>query len=518
MASSETEVQVEGQPSAAASAVKTAAKKESILDRILALLSSVRFGVTMLCIVLICAMIGMLIMQQSVDGFQEYYRKLTPAQRLIYGNLLFFDIYHAWYFSLLLAITGLNIILASIDRFPTAWQYVAKPRLKASPGFIRAQSFNAEARMGEAPNALKDKVTTAWKKIGFKPHVTEENGRVTVFGQRNVWNRLGAYSVHVALLTIFTGGVLTARLGVGGMMEIRPGSTSNKIITSDITLEGPIQGMAELPFSIECTDLQQKLIRPEGGLESTNTIDWLSYVKIKDGPTDLPALIHLNYPYDYRGYRFFQNAFVAMGNARQITVSFEPIQGGEAVPVTIRRNESADVPGIGRVAYKGFFPDFDISARDTVSGDYNNPVAQLEITGLDGARRGALALNPAFADQLLAAQSKDANADAALREALLVNGNKVLLRTFEKAALTHTLAVQYDPGRIPFYIGSLLLIMSLCGVFFFSHQRVWAVIEPEGSGSKVFLGGNVNRNRNAFEGRFNLLVQTVTGERRQINE
>jgi cytochrome c biogenesis protein ResB len=53
--------------------------------------------------------------------------------------------------------------------------------------------------------------------------------------------------------------------------------------------------------------------------------------------------------------------------------------------------------------------------------------------------------------------------------------------------------------------------MALCGVFFFSHQRVWAVIEPDGKGSRVYFGGNTNRNRPAFEGRFNTLVQSVTG-------
>ena len=37
---------------------------------------------------------------------------------------------------LLLAITALNIILSSIDRFPAAWAYVSKPKLTASPRFI----------------------------------------------------------------------------------------------------------------------------------------------------------------------------------------------------------------------------------------------------------------------------------------------------------------------------------------------------------------------------------------------
>ncbi len=529
MASTETQVQAEVQaPSTVAAVMTPKPDDKSILDKILDLLSSVRFGVTMLGIVLICAMIGMLIMQQSVDGFEKYYHRLTPAQRSVYGNLLFFNIYHAWYFSLLLAVTGLNIILASITRFPIAWKYVAEPKLNASPNFIRSQMFTAEARSGEAPGAFAERVRSSWRKLGFRPRVSEENGRITVFGQRNVWNRLGAYSVHVALLTIFTGGVLTARLGVGGMMEIRPGMTSDKINTVEMKLDGPVGGQAALPFTVECTDLKQELIRPEGGLEANNTIDWKSYVNIKDKETgkQIPALVHLNFPYDYWGssnpftsYRLFQSQFIAFGYARSITLSFEPAQGGDPLPaVSIPRNGAVDVPGIGRVAYKKFFPDFDPGAGDSVSGDYNNPVAQLEIVAADGSKRAALALNPRYAEQVLESGSKDAEADAALQKTLFVNGRKVVLKSFEKAALGHTLTVQYDPGRLPFYAGSSLLILSLCGVFFFSHQRVWAVIEPEGSGSKVGFGGNVNRNRNAFEGRFNLLVQSVTGERRQSNE
>jgi hypothetical protein len=63
------------------------------------------------------------------------------------------------------------------------------------------------------------------------------------------------------------------------------------------------------------------------------------------------------------------------------------------------------------------------------------------------------------------------------------------------------------------YTGFTLLILSLCGVFLFSHQRVWAVIEPHEDSSKVFFGGNTNRNRPAFEARFNSLVESVVGRR-----
>ena len=517
MATTETEIAPPNEAAATAPpAVKIIAKKgDSVLDKGLRLLSSVRFGIVMLSILLLCCMIGMFVMQVNVDGFQKYYGNLKPAQRAVYGALNFFDIYRSRYFTLLLAVTGLNIILASIDRFPAAWTYLRKPKLSASPKFIAAQQFTSEATQHLGPQHAAETVKKAWRRLGFRGRVTEENTRITVFAQRNAWNRLGAYAVHVALLTIFTGGFLTSRYGLGGPMEIKPGKTSNVFATSEITIDGAREAQAMLPFQIECLDLQQKLIKPEGTLDQTNTIDWLSSIRIIDKERNVQQdmLVHLNNVGDYRGYRFFQNSFMPVGNARQITITFEPTAGGgtPSQPVTIMRNGSAEVPGIGTVRYVGFFADFDVdsSGPTTLSREYNNPAAQLEITGADGKRHMAFAFNPQLAEEYLTKASEKVKDGG--DNPLLINGNKIILRDFEKVSLTHTLTIQYDPGRTPVYIGFTLLVLALCSVFFFSHQRVWAVIEPDGDGSKIYFGGNTNRNRPAFEGRFNSLVQSVTG-------
>jgi cytochrome c biogenesis protein len=570
VATIEPEIKAEASASPATEAKVLSKKKDvSILDKFLGLLSSVRFGIVMLMILLACCMIGMLIMQKDVDGFLEYYNRLTPAQRTIWGKLGFFDIYHSWYFGLLLAITGLNIILASIDRFPTAWQYVVKPKLVASPNFIRAQMFNSESAVGEKPESFASKIVSAWqnhpqtisstivagvwvliafavlgaflltllsrgvlvwvsfilcfvvvliyviKGLRLNVRVTEENGRITVFAESNVWNRIGAYIVHVGLLTIFIGGLLTVKMGSGGLMQITPGETASTFDTYEMTLDGPKMGKAAVPFQIECTDLQQKLIRPEGNLESSNTIDWLSFIRIRDGGYQEDALVHLNNPVDYRGYRFFQSKFDPIGNARSVTISFEPVSGGQSKRVTIPRDETVSVDGIGQVTYKGFYSHFQLSDSGAInaSPDYKNPVAQLEVTGLDGKRQGMLAFNPQMADRVLANPS-DFIDKATGENPVLVAGHKVILRDFEKVGTAHILAVQYDPGRVPFYVGSTLLVGALLFVFFLSHQRVWAVIEPDGKGSKVYFGGNTNRNRPAFESRFNALVESVIGEGR----
>src|SRR5215203_2801469 len=96
MASSESDVQVESVSVTPAVKTKVSKKQESILDRILRVLSSVRFGIIMLSILLVCCMIGMLIMQVEVEDFPKYFEKLTPAQRYLYTKLELFNIYHAW--------------------------------------------------------------------------------------------------------------------------------------------------------------------------------------------------------------------------------------------------------------------------------------------------------------------------------------------------------------------------------------------------------------------------------------
>src|SRR6185436_6337213 len=122
-------------------AVKQQAKP--VGDRFLDFLSSVRFGVTLLCTLVVLSMIGMLIIQQNVDGFDAYYASLMPAEKLVYGSLGLFNIYYSWYFKFLLLILSLNIILASIDRFPSAWSYVSKPKLTATSAWLQQQPQTA---------------------------------------------------------------------------------------------------------------------------------------------------------------------------------------------------------------------------------------------------------------------------------------------------------------------------------------------------------------------------------------
>src|SRR3954467_484463 len=179
-----TEVRVPKQPAAVADAPST-------VTRALNLLSSVRFGVVLLVLLAAACMVGMLIVQQNVEGFDKYFAALTPAQKFLYGKLGFFDIYHVWYFNGILLILSLNIVLASIDRFPSAWTYVSRKKLDASAHWLRGQQQSASVRLRAATREeAVGRVNAAMRKVHLKTTVSEKNGKTFVFGQRGVINRL----------------------------------------------------------------------------------------------------------------------------------------------------------------------------------------------------------------------------------------------------------------------------------------------------------------------------------------
>jgi len=367
-----------------------ASQSSSLINSLLKLLSSVRFGIVLLVMLTVACMIGMLIVQQSVEGFDKYYADLMPSGKFLYGTLGFFDIYHSWYFNLLLLILSLNIVLASIDRFPGAWKYIMKKKLEASRPYIRKQNPNTTIKIeGESRSEVVEKLKAESRKLGWKPTVTEKGDRTYFFAEHGAWNRLGAYSVHVALLTIFFGGFMTAQFGRTGQMQLSPGMTSSQMNQLSFNLDEVTPVSVELPFKIYCTDIQQKLIRTDGSIDASNTLDWLTRIVITDEAGQHEGLVHMNAPLDYRGYRFFQASFISQGSARNITLKLTPQQGGEPLEVKVARGGSATLSDGTKIEFLNFFSDFTLngSRPESASDEYKKPAAQLKVTLHTGVQK-----------------------------------------------------------------------------------------------------------------------------------
>ncbi len=275
--------------------VKAAAKPSvPIGNRILDFLSSVRLGVSVLIALVLLSFVGMLIVQQNVNGFETFYLSLTPAEKTVFGWLGLFDVYHSWYFLGLLLFLSLNIVLASIDHFPAAWKYISEPKLWATRGWLLKQKEKAIIKIeGSDKNEIAEKVKSVFAQNNLKSRFhteeiinygTDEKGRrdfnkietnqnLYVFGESGKWNRLGAYIVHVFLLTLFLGHYIALTTGFDADVRFIPGQTTNEIQLIQTNLDKQERYTVALPFTITCTDIEQQLINPKGDIGIGNTVD-----------------------------------------------------------------------------------------------------------------------------------------------------------------------------------------------------------------------------------------------------
>lgn len=501
--------------------------RKPLLNRVVDFLSSVRFGVSLLILLVVLSMIGMLIIQQNVVGFDSYYASLTPAEKTVFGSLGLFDIYHSWYFNFVLLILSLNIILASIDRFPSAWAYIVKPKLTATRDWL----LNQEQHTTFVVNATdKDELIAQIKATvgsdGYKTSATEssvteyaidENGKknfdskivreqTVVFGEKGKYNRLGAYIIHVTLLTLFLGHFVALQTGFDADVRMIPGDKSDQIEMVEFNLDKKEKFAVQIPFSIECTDIQQKLIDQNGSIDITNTMDWRTQIRIDDPEYGVTtADVSLNKPFSYRGYRFFQASAITMGSARNIDLQLTSQTDGSQTNVSIPRLGSTVLADGTKVEYEEFLPDFTFNAEgkpDTRSGQYNNPVALLGVTPPGSERVRVFAFAGNVGDNIPVGAPKA--------------GYKWKLADFEKSPFAHVLSIKYDPFNgafIAWYFGGIGLMAALVFVFAFAHRRIWALIENIGPNVyQVTLAGNANRNQAAFEEHFAKLSARVEGK------
>ncbi|MGI9055995.1 MAG: cytochrome c biogenesis protein ResB [Pyrinomonadaceae bacterium] len=487
----------------------TKSKSVSFFNSALDFLSSVRFGVVLLCILVAFSMVGMLIIQQNVQGFDSYFASLTPAEKTVYGTLGLFDIYYSWYYKFLLLVLSLNIVLASIDRFPSAWSFISKPKFDASRKWLLGQKSNA---IVENSGKTAEEVFSAFKKNGLSATITEKKGKLYVFGDSGKWNRLGAYIVHVFLLTLFLGHFVALQTGFDADVRLTPDSSpaqqqlaqspkiTDQIQLIQFNLDKQERFNVQLPFTITCTEIAQELIDPKGSIEINNTLDWRTQIKIDDpeyGTT--VADVSLNKPFEYRGYRFFQASAITIGSASEMTLDVIP-QTADAQPLTvnIERNATSELPDGTKIKHEAFYPDFVMQGGElaTRSAEYENPVAVLSVTPPNGNAERVFA----FANKL--PDNAPINAPKA--------GYRWRLHSFKKSPIAHVLSIKYDPFNAAFiawYIGGFGLIGALCFVFFLSHRRIWAIIDKENN--EIVLGGNTNRNQFGFEDKFNKIVSDL---------
>ncbi len=459
----------------------------SLLSWVSQTLSSVRTGIILLILTGIAAAAGTLILQRPLTDPEQLQRAYSPETLRWLDRLGLTDVFHSWWFAALLALLGVSIVLASLERFPNAWHYIARPYRKPEPHFLTSLPLRQEIPIRSAQSGV-EAAERALRRMGFKPQRLGKEGDVSLYAEKNRWSRLAAYVVHTSLLLIFAGGIADAVWGYRGFVALVRGQQANQIELRN-------GKMKTLPFAVRCDGAGQENY-PDG----TPRRWWSRLAVLEDGREVRRKEIEVNEPLVYRGLRFFQSSYGSTGQVDAVRVVAIPKAAGRQQEVSLAFGQEARLDPETSVRLEKFVPDFVFQNGriESRSDQPNNPALELLVRSAK-AGEAAVWLFPRFPEFRHAQPADRSPYDFQFRD-------------LEMGYFTG-LQVAYEPGQWAVWAGCVLMALGLASAFYFVHMRFWAVPVGDGRGRLVlWVGASASKNREEFEERFQKLVREIQNE------
>jgi cytochrome c biogenesis protein len=449
-------------------------------------LASIKTGVVLLILVVIFSAAGTIVLQRPITEPEEMQATYSPQALRILDAIGLTDVFHAWWFIAMMGLVSLCIIAASIERFPNAWRFFSRPYKYPDETFRRVLHPQKRVAIADEETALVA-AERAFHALGFRPERVVREDHFAIFAERNRISEMAVYIVHTSLLLIFFGGILDGIYGWRGSLNLNEGETSSKVELRDGSTR-------TLPFAIRCDAAGQENY-PDG----TPKKWWSKLAVVKDGQDVQNKEIVVNDPLLYSGVRFYQSSFGSNGKVEKLVLEATPSNGsGGQRHVAFAVGEITSLDADTTVRFAEFIPDAVVRDGQVYrrSNQLGSPAAHLVVT--------SKATGKPFDVWLPPIEGVGDNAKAPYR----------FEATDLKIGHFTGLQVSHEPGQWAVWGGVVLMGVGLAFVFYVVHLRVWAVpFREERTGKfSLWIGGSANRNRDAFEHRFNDLVARIESE------
>jgi cytochrome c biogenesis protein len=476
------------------------------LDSLWQFFASVKLTVTVLLALALTSIIGTLIPQNQDP--EAYYQAFGDFLYRVYAVLDLYDMYHAWWFQLLLALLTLNIIVCSIDRLTSLSKivFLRHPRfsIKRFRSAKKAQSFRAQ---GESDTLLANFQAVVKGQFRYQ-RVEIVEGATCIYAERGRWTRLGVYVVHLSIVLLIAGSMIGSLFGFEGFVNIPEGEGSDTIRMRN----NPAMGM-RLPFEIHCDDFNMEVYSNGAPKEFRSALRL-----VQDGKTILEKSIIVNDPIRYMGINIFQSSYGelppdhkdhkaadAEGADAPETFDLKLTSAGSGMTYskTARIGETIDLPeGLGTFTVLAYTADLRFMGNElgpgirgqlkTKAGEATEVTLPLRFPKFDKMRKGKVVIAVAGT----AAETFTPQAEP------------------EKKFYTG-LQVTRDPGVGTVYTAFILMILGCLITFFMSHRQVY--VEISGTG-EVRVAGLANKNPLGLERQVEALaerLQAAAGEQAQ---
>jgi len=453
-------------------------------------IASIQSGVVLLILVVILSAVGTIVLQRPATDPDEMQSAYSPQALRIMDAVGLTDVFHAWWFLGLMLLVSLCIVAASIDRFPNSWRYFSRPYKYPDASFRRALHPQKSLAIADEESGLVA-AERALHSLGFKPERVVREDHFAIFAERHRISELAVYIVHASLLLIFFGTIVDGLWGWRGTLNLNEGQTSNMVELRDGSTR-------TLPFAIRCDAAGQ-----ENYQDGTPKKWWSKLAVVEAGRDVKKKEIVVNDPLLYSGVRFYQSSYGPNGKIDKLALVATPSNGsGQKQEIGLALNDSVSLDADTTVRFAEFFPDYAIRDGQVYkkSNYLENPAAHLVVTSKSARKDFDVWFPP------LDEVADNSKAPYQLHATDLKMGHFTGLQ------------VSHEPGQWGVWSGVVLIGIGLAFVFYVVHMRFWAVpvCDPKTGKYSLWIGGTANRNRDAFEQRFNHLVELVEEELKTV--
>jgi cytochrome c biogenesis protein len=457
-------------------------------------LGSVKTGIVLLILVGIVAALGTVILQRPSTSPVEMEQKYSPSTLKFMDTVGLTNVYHTWWFIALLGLVALSIIIASIERWPSAWRFYDRPYRKPDSYFRAAHPAKVQFAIRDSETGIAV-AEHAMRKLGLPSERVRQDNEVSLYAEKNRYSVLAVYIVHASLLLIFLGGILDGLFGFKGYISLVPGAPA----TSQIQLSD--DSIKNLPFSIRCDGAGQE--NYTGQFAGMPKRWWSKMSVLENGHEVLHKDISVNDPLIYKGVRFYQSGFGRSDVPKSLLIAYASKSNPENVrEMTLDMDGTAQFDG-NTVRILKFTSDAyrqDGGEIFEKSKGLGNPAVQLEIKAKDGTTSNVWLL-----------YGEPGRIDSA-PYAMQLAGLK--LQNFTGLQVSH------EPGQWAVWTGCLLMAIGLVVSLYVVHMRFWVVTVADGKGGlTLWVGAAANKkNRESFEEKFQQLAEEIAKELKPARE
>lgn len=460
-----------------------------LLDKVWKTLASLKTGMVLLLLIAMTNLVGSFVIQEDQAQPGQMARAYSPEMLQRLRDLGLTEIYQSWWFVLLLIITTVSLVVASIDIWPRFFRPVRHWRPTIRLKTLQRLRYHTTRTVKAADSlllrrhlaqALSRKFSRVWEGQDIQ-------GNPVVYADKGRWSHLAVFVIHAGLVLILVGGGAGTKFGFEGQMKLAEGEDSH--LFYDNKGKGPVRPIG---FRVLLKDTRVETY--ENGSPKAYYSD---LAVIEDGQIVKEQTIKVNKPMEYRGVYFYQATYGTQGANQRPLFRLEVKARGqedEGMILDIPPQTEHPVPDSDVYSFSitGFQPDLVIPVGDEerALGPAIQVTLDADQTGQETESFWVLQNFPGYDEEV-----RQGDMIFYLRD-ILVEQDIVEFSGF---------IVGYNPGIPSIWLGSTLMLAGLLWTFWGSHRRLWLQFQ----GTQLLIGVNSHRREDSFEPQFTKTINFI---------